>query len=342
MKDLLFIKVCLWGLGFFLFHPNINGQDQSVADSLKIIYDADTAQGENKMELLRNLSFNETQDLQSGLRYAEELISLANQENNFLYLYRGYQRKGSIYYQLGDPQEALQQFLKSINAAINADYPEGEGGAYITVADTYGAIGNYENAKDYYLKAIDILSQTNDSLTLATAKLNIGDLYFNNQEYDLALQNFEESGKIFEDLNYFIGKAYNLGNTGMVYAQLDKNNLAEKNIQEAINMLNELGDSYAVTTYLQFMSDIYIDKNDVVNAIKYAEQSLEMAEKVKIKAQIRDAHLQLSEIYREIGDFQQSLTHYEDYIAYRDSITNLEEVQELILKYLKNKWKLIY
>jgi class 3 adenylate cyclase/predicted negative regulator of RcsB-dependent stress response len=316
-------------IGFLLSSIAVIGQDQNVADSLKKIYEADTVRGENLLELLRNLSFHESQDLQLGLEYADELIALSTKENNLLYLYRGYMRKGSIYYQMGDSQEALQEFLKSIDAANQADYPEGEGGAYITIADTYGAIGNFENAELYYQKAIDILSETQDSITLAIAKLNFGELYFNNEKYDQALQINKESGELFEALDYTIGKAYYLGNTGMVYARLEQYNLAEKYIGEAITILDEMGDIYGVSTYLQFMSDIYIDKKDEINALKYAQQSLEMAMRNQLKLQIRDAHLQLSDIYRQIGDYQTSLVHYEDYIVYRDSITNLEEVQKL-------------
>ena len=52
---------------------------------------------------------------------------------------------------------------------------------------------------------------------------------------------FKESGGIFNLKNYTAGKAYNLGNTGMVYALMGNTELAERNISEALVTLEELG-----------------------------------------------------------------------------------------------------
>ena len=68
---------------FYLISVPIFGQDQKVADSLAKIYKADTAKGVAKLELLRNLAFNEARDLKLGLQYADELIILSIQQENF-------------------------------------------------------------------------------------------------------------------------------------------------------------------------------------------------------------------------------------------------------------------
>ncbi|MDQ6469472.1 hypothetical protein RB619_02370 [Flavobacterium sp. LHD-80] len=72
-----------------------HAQNQKIADSLQKIYKENTLSGEAKLELLRNLSFNEVSDLKTSLKYANELISLSKKENNYLYLHRGYLQKGN-------------------------------------------------------------------------------------------------------------------------------------------------------------------------------------------------------------------------------------------------------
>jgi hypothetical protein len=49
--------------------------------------------------------------------------------------------------------------------------------------------------------------------------------YANNKDYNNALAYYNESG-IYSKLNYEIGTAYNIGNTGMLYAETgdDKSN----------------------------------------------------------------------------------------------------------------------
>ena len=71
----------LIGFLFFIIQP-VSGQDQKMADSLARIYKADTVEGTVKLELLRNLSFNEVRNLKLSLQYAEELITLSIEQRN--------------------------------------------------------------------------------------------------------------------------------------------------------------------------------------------------------------------------------------------------------------------
>ena len=48
------------------------------------------------------------------------------------------------------------------------------------------------------------------------------------KKLDSALLYFEESGKIFQEVEYIIGTAYNLGNMGMVHALKGEHRIAKK------------------------------------------------------------------------------------------------------------------
>ncbi len=324
------LKACFFATGVCcILCNNMFAQDQRIADSLIYIYQEGKTAGVDKMELLRNLSFNELNDLKLSLKYAEELIALSQSENNQLYQYRGYLQKGNNYKLTGDLEIALEAFFKSAETAKEAQYLAGEGTAYMSIADTYSIMGNSNNAENYYSKAIQLLRMTNDSISLASALLNLGDAYFNAEKYDLALSNFKESGLIFEKANYLIGNAYNLGNVGMVYAEQGRDELAEKNINQAIIILEELEDYYPISVYLTFMSDIYLRRNDFSTALSYAQRSLELATIYGLKDQISEANLKLSELHEQAGNEAKSLKYYKDHIAFRDSVKNIESVQQM-------------
>jgi class 3 adenylate cyclase len=317
-------------IGFFcLLSQAIFGQDQKIADSLAKIYRANTLTGVAKLELLRNLSFNEVSDLNLALKYAEELINLSNQAGNNLYLHRGYFQKGNKKRLLGNLEEALEAYIKSGEAAQRANFISGEGTAYSAIADVYSISNNHNNASFYYKKAIETLRKSNDSVALASAILNAGDELLNTRRYDSALLFFNESKAIFEKANFTVGKAYSLGNIGMVYANLGQDNLAEKNINEAIRILEELKDYYPICVYLISMSDIYLGKNDENTALNYAHRSLQLAQQYGLKEQISDANLKLSQLYERLGNEGESLIFYKNHITYRDSVNNILSVQKL-------------
>lgn len=312
---------------------SVFGQDQKIADSLARIYKSNKLPDTVKLELLRNLSFNELRDFNLSLQYAEELINLSSRLGNNLYLYRGYLQKGNKKRLMGDLDEALDAYFKSLEAARKAHYVKGEGAVYVAIGDVYGVSNNHQNAMLYYRKAIATLRQSNvtkeDSLLLATAITNAGDEFLNNKIFDSALIYFNESGQISGNLKNETGKAYNLGNIGMVYASIGDKILAEKNINEAIRMLKELEDYYPICVYLISMADIYMGRGEQGAALDYAQRSLQLAKQYELKEQISAAYLKISELYEKEGNIAESFKYFKDHIAYRDSVNNIKSVQKM-------------
>jgi adenylate cyclase len=147
--------------------------------------------------------------------------------------------------------------------------------------------------------------------------------------YDSALLYFKESGRFFDQANYPTGKAYNLGNIGMVYANTGQKELAEKNINEAIHLLEETGDYSPICIYLISMSEIYADKGEAAMAQGYALRSLTLAEQYKLKDQVSEASLKLSKLSEKSGDKDAALRYFKKHIAFRDSVNDINTVQKM-------------
>jgi two-component system, NtrC family, sensor kinase len=326
VKALLFLGV-FYFIGFRGFC-----QDQKVADSLTRIYQQGNVSDTAKLELLRNLSFNEVRDLKLSLKYAEELISLSAKLSSDSYLAKGYFQKGNKQRLLGNLDEALNAYFKSAEAAGKAKDIRSEGSIYGVIADVYSDSHNHSGAMAYYNKAIAILrsysNSYSDSVKLASAILNAGDDYRRNKIYDSALSYLSEAKIIFDELNYRAGIAYSLGDMGMLYAGLGKNTLAEKNINIAVPMLEELEDYPPICDYFLSMCDIYLERQDKTYALEYALKSLKIAGEQHLKGQIRDASFKVSQIYDSIGDSKKSLSFYKNFIIYRDSIDNIKSYEK--------------
>lgn len=307
-----------------------SAQEQRIADSLAKIYKSNRfLSTPEKMELLRNLAFNEVTDNQLSIKYANELIALAAKENNYLYLHRGYFQKANKYRYLSDLDIALDAFFKSLDAAKNASFLPGQGTCNIAIADIYSTTGNSKNAEYYYTKGIELLRKTDNTIALASALLNAGDQYLKNKNHKLALQYFNEAAVLFKKADYLSGTAYSLGNIGMVYAEKGEDTSAKKHISKAIALLEKIEDYYAISDYLTYMSDIYSNQNDHKSALSYANRSLAIAVKYGLKDQISKSNLNLSDLHQKLGNNHTALKHFKNHIIYRDSVTNLESVQQM-------------
>jgi class 3 adenylate cyclase len=315
-------------IGFLCFNSlQVGAQDQKMADSLVLIYESGNY-AEDELVLLNNICINE-QNPDRKLFFTDVLINKASKDSLIKFLYSGYLHKGNALLDKGNNSQALQSYFKSMDYANRSGLQIRIGSLMTSIADTYSMLGNSVNAQNYYKKSIKLLRKSNDSITIATALLNAGDDYFNANKLDSALLYSKEAETIFKILNYSIGHAYSLGNIGMVYAEQGHDEIAEKNISEAIKILEELEDYYPISVYLTYMSDIYLRKNNFAQALNYAMESLELSQRYGLKEQIRDANLQLSKLYEHEGNFEASNAYLKKYYSYRDSVLNIETVEQM-------------
>jgi class 3 adenylate cyclase/tetratricopeptide (TPR) repeat protein len=303
-------------------------QNQQAADSLIYLYESGNFHSEDRLEILYNISINHP-DPEKILMYSEELLVAAETLGANDYLFNGYLGKGTALRLKGNIPEALESYLKASDIASDHQMTQSLGRVTAAIGDAYSIMENHTLAINYYKKGVNILREVNDSLNIATVLLNTGDEYFKYGELDSALTFYKESGDIFNALEHDIGEAYNLGNIGQVYAELGQYEKAIWNLNQAIQMLTELGDYYPICVYLITISDIYLEREDENTALDYAEQSLELAKSYGLKEQISDANLIISELYEILGQPDKSISYYKDHIIYRDSVNSIVAVQEM-------------
>jgi class 3 adenylate cyclase len=326
LKSVRKIRVILCILIFC--SPNVHAQYQILADSLEQIYRNGTFEESEKFKILKELAENHTYT-EKKLEFSNELIAIAGALDSSQYLYSGYLQKGNALRLKGDLPEALRSYFRATEIAIDEKNDRDLGVVNIAIADVYSIMENHERAINYYQRAIEILREEKDSISLASALLNAGDEYFNYGILDSALTFFAESGEIFNAVNYELGVAYNLGNTGLVYAKMGENLQAEQNIMEAVALLETIGDYYPISVYLTYMSDINLERGEDSIALNFAMKSLDLARKYGLKEQIGDANLKLSELHENKGNIKKSFQYFKDYVTYKDSVNNILSVQQM-------------
>ena len=314
----------------------IFSQNQKVSDSLKIELTKENFNKVEKIKILAEIAANET-DTDEILNYSKQLIYFAKEIDSIKYVYDGYLQIGNAYRLKSDLTTALENYFEALKIAEVNNLISDQGTVKIAIADVYSIIGDNKNAVDYYKQSINLLkSRLNsnkvkflDSINLASAQLNLGDEYYNQEKLDSALIYFSKSRALFKAANYELGEAYNLGNVGLVYAKKDQNAAAETNLNKAIEVLVANEDYYPICVYLNSIFDIYIEKNEIQKALPYAKSSIYWAKKYGLKEQISEGYLKLSSVYEKNNDYKKSYELYKKHIVYRDSVKNVDIAQKI-------------
>ena len=321
-------KSLLLLIGLFCF-IYLSAQDQRMADSLVMIYNENKIEEKEKLQLLKDLAYNEMDDLQKALSYCNELIELAQSMNDLDFLYSGHLQKGYKYSELGKFELALTEFIESGKIAKSNNNISAQGIAYVAIGDLYVKMNLFPDAEENYDKAIELLRKTDQPIKFAYILLNMGEMFFLNKNYEKALQFYEESLPILKSNNDSIGISYNLGNTGMVYSEQKNDSMAENSLEQAIDMLEVLKDYSAISTYLLYLSDIEARKGNMTTAFNHANRSLQLAQDYSLKKQKLDAYQKLSELYKLINDDEKASDYYNKYIYYKNIIFNVDSERKI-------------
>jgi signal transduction histidine kinase len=105
--------------------------------------------------------------------------------------------------------------------------------------------------------------------------------------------------------------------------------LAEEKLDYAINILKELKDNYALASFQIRLAVIYQQQGKTNKAIQTATNSLEIASRNGLVAQMRDACKELADIYSLEKDYKNAYHFQSKYIAYRDSVNNEETIRKI-------------
>lgn len=326
MKKLFFLFILILSLKQGYAQSNEEGISlQTKLDSLKQVY---FSGGSIDLEILVELIVTDPNP-DSILKYGNLLLTESFKDSLHGKTSTAYIHLGQAYVAKGELSRGLESYFEGLKYSEKIGDEDTKGLFYITIANAYSANGNNQNARVYFGKGIEILRNGKDSLGLGSAIFNAGDEYLTLGKLDSALLFTNEAQKIFEIIDFPIGEAYCFGNLGMIYAENGNNLAAEQNINKAISILEEYKEYSAISFYLNYMSAIYLERGERNTAVSYADRSLKLAQEYGLKDEISDAYLTLSDIYESAGNTQEALEFYKNHILYRDSVNNLQSVQEM-------------
>ncbi len=280
---------------------------------------------------------------------------------------------GSLYLNKAEHSNALDYTFKALKMNEEVGSKSGMAANYGTIGSIYIQQKNFLKALEYYHKALEINEALGRKNAIAGNYSNIGSVYSAQEKRQEALENFFKALKIYEELGYGTGMAIVLGNIGQTYSELHNHSQAILFMFRALEIAKQNNDANAQAmllggigeSYLGIVTDTAINNDTIVSvefysgvnmshsllpkgktailskAKEYTTAAIDMETKIgnMFTQQVLFEHLYI--IDTMLGDHQEALKAYEQFIVLRDSIfsgeaklkiTNLETKRQLELK----------
>lgn len=236
--------------------------------------------------------------------------------------------------------EALELYLRAIRLAETTSNQ----GRLVKTLNNLGLL--YYNAEDYE-KALEqfqrALSMQKDPLEIANLRTNVGLTYKNTNRSDLALAQFHQALATYLELGYDRGIASSYNNISLIY--LEKNDLEQSlaNLQLALPVFRRSNLQHGEATVLNNIGRVLTQQRRFVEAKPYLRQGLALSQRVQnLKFQV-EATQHMHRFFQVQGHVDSAYHWLQRYQILKDSFTNVQQREEVeaIKQRYANEQKLV-
>ncbi len=244
-------------------------------------------------------------------------------------LARSYASAGVVFSEENNYYMALENYQKALQLYQEIGQKNNISKAYNNIGIVYKSQANNTKALEYLKKALKIQEEIGEQ-TVAVTLTNIGVIYFENGNKSAALDYYNKAQNFFKTIDNKRGFALLNNYLGDYYNSLNDSENAVSYYTKAYNLYEELQNKFGASLALYNLGQHYFDQKKYDEAMPFATKSLTYANEIGVLDQRFHSEKLMSELYAVQNNPAQSLFHYKNYIAARDSITNQENHKKFV------------
>ncbi|GEQ87390.1 hypothetical protein ULMS_28980 [Patiriisocius marinistellae] len=242
-------------------------------------------QSTNRRNIKLAVSFTKNKNYQEAISLYKILQQKTLTEIQKIAVFEGL---GDIYTAIGETNTGISNFKKALKIASENDFKPSVIDLNSKIAVAYSQSGNKQDANNYFGNSLD-LSKKESPKRATEEKNKVADFYNLNGEYEKEIELREETLTEVENIS--------------------KN---DESIEDN-PALSPQRQNYKI-------ANAFIGQEKYAEAIPYLERSIEEADEKADLYVEKDARRKLSEVYRDIGEFDKAAEGYERYVEVVDEL----------------------
>src|SRR5205085_7935968 len=149
---------------------------------------------------------------------------------------------------------------------------------------------------------------------------NIGSLYYARGDYARALQAYQRSLQIREEIKHKPGIASTLTNIGLIHKAQGNYALALDYLQRGLALKQELNDKPSIANSLNSIGSLYAAQDNYAQALTYLQQSLKLSEALGDRSKVAQTLSSVGSVYYEQHNYATALDYWQKSLAIREAI----------------------
>lgn len=221
-------------------------------------------------------------DSTAALDYARQAVDLLHEDTERRVFLLAQAALGIALCATGDLQNAIEH-LQNADDGYDALKLTAAEYSYAELLRTLGAaqtgVGQYDDAKTIYDRALHYAEQNNLPLDLAGIQRDIGIFHTHNADYQQAIQSWMTALRIYEAEGHHARVARIYCDIANLRRQIRQSKRAMKDYEQALMLLNSFDDLETRGIVLSNAATAYVDYGDVTTAEAFFVESIQIAQK---------------------------------------------------------------
>ncbi len=185
---------------------------------------------------------------------------------------------------------------------------------------------NASKAEEILKEAIKIQTTLSDSIALARLYTNLASIYSAQSKFVETIKYYNYSLKIFEDTKQEKLEAAVLGNIGLVYYNIKNNEIALDYFEKSLNIYTRLNLQDKVGYISLYIGAIDYEKGNYKSSIEHAEKALKIFEENNNKFSSSDCYALLAKSYQKINNIDKTFININKSLAINQKLENTTRI----------------
>lgn len=252
-----------------------------------------------------------------------------------------------------DPKLAYQYAIISNNEALKTNSNKHLAKSYNLLGILNYKKGNYQQAIIYQKKALDLNSKITDILGIAINHTNLGNIYSDIHQFDLAEQSYLKALHAYNILNINDNIAKCLSNIGILKFNQQQFIPAINQFKQALNIAEQTNNIELMALCYNNIGTTLTNLNQLDTAILYLDESVKLKNRLDNEFELADSYNNLAFAYSKLGNLKQAEYYINltqqlcNELEYTDAEIELSHTRYIFYTQQKNyeqanKWLVLY
>jgi len=265
----------------------------------------------------------------SALAVISKGIALASEHHDSLNIAKLIQTKGLALNIVGKRDSCAYFLYQAAEIFSRHNYAEQLAWAYNDIARLYRRTNDYDKALEYYDNALGIFKRLRNSKGVGIIYNESGVVFEGKGDFDEAIRRYNASLQIQQARNDSVGIAYALDFLSGAYLQKKDLQHAEQYGLQALSIRNAIEDSFALAVNYSNLGDIYAEEKNYGKAEEYYLKSNVLASRINYYDLLANNYKQISDLSKEQSQFQKAFDYLELYNSLNDSLFRIEKTKQI-------------